>query len=229
MNNFLSQREAARLQLNVATNSSCIKAVNSEAMPVHDSAEVQLKVGPWTGLSTLMVVPLDDFDLIFGMKFFCQAKVQLMPYLGGVLIGVESTPGFVHVEAGAPRNEKGVLISAKQACKGLKGGQDTFLVAIREITPDVLDDPPTEVCSLLEQFSDVMPIELPHELPPWRSIDHEIQLVPGTVPPARVPYQMSPKELAELRCQLDELLEGGLIQPSKAPFGASVLFQKKKD
>jgi hypothetical protein len=82
---------------------------------------------------------------------------------------------------------------------------------------------------LLEEFEDVMPDELPKRLPPARDVDHEIELVPGTKPPARAPYRMSQPELAELRKQLTEMLEGGIIVPAKSPFGAPVLFQKKQD
>jgi len=60
-------------------------------------------------------------------------------------------------------------------------------------------------------------------------IDHEIELLPGAKPPAKNAYRMAPPELAELRKQLDELLSAGFIRPAKAPYGAPVLFQKKKD
>jgi len=60
-------------------------------------------------------------------------------------------------------------------------------------------------------------------------IDHEIELLPGAKPPAKNAYRMGPPELAELRKQLDELLSAGFIRPAKAPYGAPVLFQKKKD
>ena len=88
---------------------------------------------------------------------------------------------------------------------------------------------PVEVHSLLQEFGDILPAKLPMELPPQRNIDHEIELFPGVKPPARAPYRMAPPELAELRKQLSELLEAGYIRPSKAPFGAPVLFQKKQD
>ena len=74
-----------------------------------------------------------------------------------------------------------------------------------------------------------MPPELPKNLPPRRDIDHKIELMPGPVAPAQSPYRMAPKELVELRKQLNELLDAGLIQPSKAPYGAPILFQKKQD
>ncbi|KAK9113309.1 hypothetical protein Syun_020106 [Stephania yunnanensis] len=83
--------------------------------------------------------------------------------------------------------------------------------------------------SAIQDFNDVMPAELPKELPPQRVIDHEIELVPGSRPPAQAPYRIAPKELEELRKQLQELLDAGFIQPSKAPYGAPVLFQRKHD
>ena len=75
----------------------------------------------------------------------------------------------------------------------------------------------------------MMPELLPKGLPPRRAVDHKMELEPGTVPPARAPTRMAPPELAELRRQLDDLLESGFIRASKAPFGAPVLFQKKHD
>ena len=72
-----------------------------------------------------------------------------------------------------------------------------------------------------------MPPELPKNLPPRRDIDYKIEFLPGMVSPAQAPYRMAPKELVELRKQLNELLDARLIQPSKASYGATVLFQKK--
>ena len=88
---------------------------------------------------------------------------------------------------------------------------------------------PLEIQEILSEYVDVMPQSLPKSLPPRRGIDHEIELVPGAKPPAKNAYRMAPPELAELRKQLDELLNAGFIRPAKAPYGAPVLFQKKKD
>ena len=88
---------------------------------------------------------------------------------------------------------------------------------------------PKSIKKVLKEFKDVMPEELSKRLLPRRSIDHEIELLLGGKPPARAPYRMAIPELQELRKQLSELIESGFIRPSKAPYGAPVLFQKKRD
>ena len=74
-----------------------------------------------------------------------------------------------------------------------------------------------------------MPPKLPKTLPPRCAVDHKIELVPGLKSPSKAPYKMSPMELVEMGKQLLELLDSGYIQPSKAPYGASILFQNEQD
>jgi len=81
----------------------------------------------------------------------------------------------------------------------------------------------------LSGYRDVFPSDLPPGLPPSREVDHKIELLPGAVPPSRPTYRLSATELAELKKQLEELMKAGFIQPSKSPFGAPILFVKKKD
>ena len=66
-------------------------------------------------------------------------------------------------------------------------------------------------------------------LPPDREIEFCIDVVPGTDPISMPPYRMAPAELKELNEQLKELLDKGFIRPSSSPWGAHVLFVKKKD
>ena len=65
-------------------------------------------------------------------------------------------------------------------------------------------------------------------LPPKRDIDFTIELVPRAAPVSKAPYGMSTPEMLELNMQLQELLEKKYIQPSVSPWGAPVLFVKKK-
>ena len=71
-------------------------------------------------------------------------------------------------------------------------------------------------------------MELPG-LPPTREVDFSIELQPGTTPISMAPYRIAPVELRELKTQLQELLKKGFVRPSTSPWGAPVLFAKKKD
>ncbi|WJZ83991.1 hypothetical protein VitviT2T_003625 [Vitis vinifera] len=81
---------------------------------------------------------------------------------------------------------------------------------------------------VMRKFQDVFPDELPG-LPPHREFDFSIEVYPGTDPISVSPYRMALLELKELKTQLDELLGKGFIRPSTSPWGAPVLFVKKKD
>ena len=78
------------------------------------------------------------------------------------------------------------------------------------------------------EFPDIFPKEI-LGLPPVREIDFTIELLPGTALISIAPYRMAPAELGELKIQLKELLDKGFVRPSVSPWGAPVLFVKKKD
>ena len=81
---------------------------------------------------------------------------------------------------------------------------------------------------VVRDFLDVFLEDLPG-LPAKREIDFPFDLVPGTTPISLPPYRMAPAVLKELKAQLQELVDGGFIRPSILPWGAPVLFVKKKD
>jgi len=70
------------------------------------------------------------------------------------------------------------------------------------------------------EYPDVFPDDLPG-MPPDRKVEFAIELQPGTAPISRRPYRMPPNELAELKKQLQELLDKGYIRPSTSPWGLS--------
>ncbi|KAK8916912.1 hypothetical protein KSP39_PZI022412 [Platanthera zijinensis] len=118
-----------------------------------------------------------------------------------------------------------VLISSFKAIKKLRKGCEATLVMIKGTK--VVTCEPTAV-PVVRDFLEVFPEELPG-LPPSRDVEFTIDLVEGAKPVAKAPYRMAPKELAELKSQLQELLDKGFIRPSTSPWGAPVLFVKKKD
>ncbi|CAI7781757.1 unnamed protein product [Closterium sp. NIES-53] len=88
---------------------------------------------------------------------------------------------------------------------------------------------PPAIQKLLEEFEDVLPNNLPDQLPPYRTHQHEIIEEPGSKPTFRAPYRLSPTELADMKKQIEYLLDKGLIRPSTSPYGAPVLFTPKPD
>ncbi|GKB26699.1 putative reverse transcriptase domain-containing protein, partial [Tanacetum coccineum] len=85
-----------------------------------------------------------------------------------------------------------------------------------------------EDVSTVRDFPEVFPEDLPR-LPPIRQVEFQINLVLGVAPVARAPYRLAPSEMEELSTQLQELSDKGFIRPSSSPWGAPVLFVKKKD
>ena len=87
---------------------------------------------------------------------------------------------------------------------------------------------PLEEVPVVNEYPDVFPEELPG-MPLDRDIEFSIDHVLGTSPIAKRLYRMAVPELAELKKQLEELQQSGFIRPSSSPWGAPVLFVKKKD
>ncbi|WVZ59125.1 hypothetical protein U9M48_009318 [Paspalum notatum var. saurae] len=85
-----------------------------------------------------------------------------------------------------------------------------------------------EAIHVVSEFLDVFPEEL-IGMPPERSIEFSIELLPGTAPIAKKPYRISGSEHVEVKKQIDELLEKGYIRPSTSPWASPVLLVEKKD
>ena len=123
------------------------------------------------------------------------------------------------------RRASTALTSDLKARKLLQKGAQGYLAFLINKPTDkkTLGDVP-----VVREFTDVFPEELT-TLPPEREVEFMIDLVPGAEPQSRTPYRMAPAELEELKLQLQDLLAQGYIQPSTSPWGAPVLFVKKKD
>ena len=85
------------------------------------------------------------------------------------------------------------------------------------------------LASILNEFADVFEENEEPRFPPKREVDHVIEVTPGARPHFQQPFRLSLAERAELKRQLEGLLAAGLVRPSKSPWGAPVLFVKKKD
>nr|GEZ69256.1 putative reverse transcriptase domain-containing protein [Tanacetum cinerariifolium] len=130
-----------------------------------------------------------------------------------------------------PRDISGRIVQSLRitTVKYIQKGCHVFLAHITtEETEDKSKKKRLEDVPIVRNFLKVFPEDFPG-LPPTRQVEFQIDLIPGAAPVARVPYQLAPSKMKELSDQLKELSKKGFIRLSSSPWGASVLFVKKKD
>ncbi|KAL0303196.1 UNVERIFIED_CONTAM: Transposon Ty3-G Gag-Pol polyprotein [Sesamum radiatum] len=226
--NYLASSEVEKLRLVLEKGVGRVKAINLAAQSIAGVAKSMLiKVGPFEGKTSLSVVVMDDFKLIIGLDFLRDTRTAVLPHVDSLMMMMGAKPCVIPTQAGRTGERN---LSAMQFEKGCKRREPSYLCTIRFDEIEEASGPtPGVIKKLLKEFDDMMPDELPRKLPPKRAVDHEIELVPGTKPPARAPYRMTQLELVDLRKQLKDMLESSIIKPANSPYGAPVMFQKKAD
>ncbi|KAJ9564288.1 hypothetical protein OSB04_000254 [Centaurea solstitialis] len=114
-----------------------------------------------------------------------------------------------------------------QVFQGVFHGGHSFLAYVVDSREEARKRTVAEV-PVVSEYPDVFPNDLPG-VPPERQVEFRIDLVPGAATIAKAPYRLAPPEMQELSKQLEELLDKGFIRPSTSPWGAPILFVKKKD
>ncbi|KAM1003288.1 hypothetical protein ACFX2C_003633 [Malus domestica] len=170
-------------------------------------------------------IPLDivDFDVILGTNWLHYNRAKIDCYGKTVTFHHHGLSKVTFV--GEPNGVRHGVIFAMIAKMLLSKGCQGYLahVVLNDNTPNSVED-----VRVVRHFPDVFPDDLPG-LPPDRDVKFTIDLLPGTDPISLTPYRMAPAELRELKVQLQELVDKGFIQPSTSPWGAPVLFVRKKD
>ncbi|GKF33517.1 putative reverse transcriptase domain-containing protein, partial [Tanacetum coccineum] len=120
------------------------------------------------------------------------------------------------------------IISCTKTQEYLSKGCDVFFVHIttKEVK-EKSEGKRLEDVPIVRYFLEVFPEDL-SGIPPARQVEFQIDLVPGAALVARAPYRLAPSKMKELAKQLQELSDKGFIRPSSSPWGAPVLFVKKK-
>lgn len=174
------------------------------------------------------MAPMDDFKVVLGIDFLWNFKVVPLSFLRSKAILEEKTSCIVPMVIKS--SPKAPLLSAMQVKKGLKMNEVTYLATLMEDKKDALEEPmPKAIEGVFDEFKDVILLKLPKRLPPRRKEDHKIKLKLRSKPLAMGQCRMAPLELKELKRWPKELLDVVFIQPSKASYDMSMLFQKKHD
>ncbi|KAL0545083.1 hypothetical protein IC582_020224 [Cucumis melo] len=214
----------ARLEVEPLQHVLSVSTPSGECMLSKEKVKTcQIEIAGHVIEVTLLVLDMLDFDVILGMDWLAANHASIDCSRKEVTFNPPSRASFKFKGEGSRSLPQ--VISAIRASKLLSQGTWGILASVvdtREADVSLSSEP------VVRDYPDVFPEELPG-LPPHREVEFAIELEPGTVPISRAPYRMAPAELKELKVQLQELLDKGFIRPSVSPWGAPVLFVKKKD
>ncbi|GJS58245.1 putative reverse transcriptase domain-containing protein [Tanacetum coccineum] len=241
---FLLKNHYARVLFDSGSNKSFIHSgfshlIDIKPVRLNISYEVELADGKLVSTSTvlrgctlnllnqlfefdLMPIELGTFDEIIGMDWLVKHDALIVYGKKEVHIPVK---GKILVVKGNCDVSRLKVVSCIKVRKYIERGCQLFVAYVTEKEPKEkrLEDMPI-ICDFPEVFPDDLP-----GLPPPRQVDFRIELVLGSAPVARAPYRLAPSEMKELSDQLKELSKKGFIRPSSSPWGAPLLFVKKKD
>ncbi|GJV51967.1 putative reverse transcriptase domain-containing protein [Tanacetum coccineum] len=201
-----------------------------------------------TAFSTLLDITPDTLDVSYAIKLadgrISKTNIVLRGYMLG-LLGHPFNIDLMPVELGSFDvivgmdwlvNRRAVIVCDEKIVRIPYGdevlivqGCPIFLAQItKKETEDKFEEKKLEDVPIVRDIPDVFPEGLPG-FPPMRQVKFQIKLVPGAAPVARAPYRLAPSKLQELSTQLQEIYDKGFIRPSSSPWGAQVMFVKKKD
>ena len=182
-----------------------------------------IKIREYEFLGDLIKLSFREFDVILGMDWLSRQRAIVDCKMKRVTLKTPDEDEVTFI--GERSNHLSNVISVATARTMVRKGCEAYLAYVIDTVkarPSVSDIP------TVSDFPDVFSEEFPG-LPPQREIKFSIEVIPGAKPASITPYRMAPLELKELKLQLQELLEKGFIRPSVSPWGAPMLFVKKKD
>ncbi|KAJ9544989.1 hypothetical protein OSB04_024696 [Centaurea solstitialis] len=171
----------------------------------------------------LIPIKIGSFDIIVGMDWMsnhqaticCAEKIVRLALPNGSVLEVHGEKPKKDIK----------LVSFMKMRSHLRKEGVAFMA---HVVDKKAEEKSIQDIPVVREFSEVFPEELPG-LPPPRQVEFHIDLIPGAGPIAKSPYRLAPSEMQELSSQLQELLDKGFIRPSSSPWGAPMLFVKKKD
>jgi hypothetical protein len=194
------------LPISMLNNQMIVSSSGGDMHARHVCPKVNILIRGVELIANLIVLESKGIDVILGMNWLSKHK------------------GMINCAKKAPR----LTTSSGKEVEYVAENLVTDKVASNRIVLNHLDAASTLDIRTVSEFPDVFLEELPG-IPPDREIEFVIELVPSTAPIFKRPYRMAANQLAELKEQLQELLDRGYIRPSASPWGAPVIFVLKKD
>lgn len=241
--NFLYQSMVAKLKLNVKKGESTgVKLGDGSSVSVIGEVDkLDMLIGPkFHCRANFVVLPGNQNRIILGRNWLYEHNPTIDWRSGKVRVE-QPAKDELKLPSSSNMELSQISMTGRQFRKCLSKPDTEVYLGFLKSMPNVPeqsikekidqaqfdDEGKQKLAELLQEYSDVFPSSLPG-IPPIRGFEHQIKLIDDQ-PIYKKQYRLSPAELAALKEQLGEMLKLGLIEPTKSPFGAPVLFVKKND
>jgi hypothetical protein len=238
--NLVSTEMVEKLELKTTAHPNPYKVSwlqKGHQVMVSQQCQVEFKIGGYRDEILCDVIPMDVCHILLGRPWQFDRKVM---HDGRKNTYTLEKNGRTHMLLPIEDKEKKreasssiLLMSGKELLNEVKKEQEMQFSIVRKprviLTNTYVEDLPEEIQELLENFADIVVDELPHSLPPIRSISHHIDLIPGASLPNKAAYRLTPRENEEVKNQVQELLDKGLVRESLSPCAVPTVLSPKKD
>eukprot|EP00253_Pinus_taeda_P019292 PITA_19292 len=203
---------------------------------VDEQSEVEFQIGRYKDKIICDIMPMDVCHILLGRPWQYDRKVTHDGVLNCCKFENDAVrhtlvPIREEKEGAEVKETKALLMRGKQFLKQVENSEMNYAV-VRKTRTVLLHTEityfPIEIQQMLEEFTDIVLDDLPDKLPPKRSISHHIDFIPGASLPNKAAYRMSPKDNEEIRKQVQELLDKGLIRESLSPCAVPTVLAPKK-
>jgi hypothetical protein len=238
--NFVSTEMVENLELETTDHPSPYRVSwlqKGHQVTVTKQCLVEFKIGGYNDKILCDVIPMDVCHLLLGRPWKYDRNVV---HDGRMNTYTLEKNGRTHMllpikdkEVKPEVNNTVLLMSGKELLIEVKKREDPQFFVVRKLrivlTSTRVDDLPDEVQELLEEFADIIVDELPHSLPPMRSVSHHIDLIPGSSFPNKAMYRLMLQENEEVKKQVQELMDKGLVRESLSLCAVPTVLSLKKD
>jgi hypothetical protein len=238
--NLVSTEMVEKLELKTTTHPNPYKVSwlqKGHQVMVSQQCQVEFKIGGYRDEILCDVIHMDVCHILFGRPWQFDKKFI---HDGRKNTYTLEKNGRTHILLPIEDKEKKseasssiLIMSGKEPLDEIKKEKEIQFVVVRKprviLTNTSVEDFLEEIQELLENFVDIVVDELPHSLPPIRSIIHRIDLIPGASLPNKEAYRLTPKENEEVKNQVQELLDKGLVREILSPCAIPTVLSPKKD
>jgi hypothetical protein len=236
--NFISEAAVKKLGLKTVPayyangQRAAVSLADGALKPDGSIARVSIRVGTYSDTINFLVTKLVGQDFILGLPWLKQHNPRVDWPSSTLHFCYAGKPHFL--KAGSADDHTGVetrLCNLSTVEGAFRKGEHVFLATVKATDSDTAASAKAaiDLSDIIKKYPHVFPDDLPAGLPPDRAVNHDINLVPGSAPATAPLRRYSDAEQEEIAKQIQELIEKGFIQPSTSPFGAPVLFVRKKD